>query len=252
MFNSSISKPSNEVILEIKNLRLESEPLLYIDNCTRGYKNEDDFINHYYARDKIEKFIEENGNNKGKLVISYAKSVNSKEDLQPLYNDKNDFTFTDDPYTGRITDIERARKLLFNSKNQLFAKLVLENNTLDRQLNKMIDLTEEENKYITVFGIRTIFVNNKYYVSFKSLFEYRTLCTKLGCIRNVYQEMLDVLKSRLMYLDDSTFYFYNRQLRIMMNKYDELKNNLTIRNFRVGKLIYLRKYVLKKNNRYYL
>ncbi len=151
----------------IKNLRLEFEPLLYIDNCTRGFKNEDDFINNYYAKDKIEKFIEENGNNKGKLVISYAKSVDSKEVLQPLYNFKEGFSFKDDPYEGRITDIERARKLLFNSKNQLFAKLILENNTLDRQLNKMIDLTEEENKFITEFGIKTIYVNNKFYVSFK-------------------------------------------------------------------------------------
>jgi hypothetical protein len=225
---------------------------LYIDNCTRVFKNEDDFINHYYAKDKIEKFIKENGNNKGQLVISYAKSVNSKENLQPLYNYKEEFTFTDDPYAGRITDIEKARKLLFNSKNQLFAKLILENNILDRQLNKMIDLTDEENKYITDFGIKTIYVNNKYYVSFKSLFEYRTICTKLGCIRTVYQEMLDILKSRLMYLDDASFYFYNRQLRIMMNKYDELKNNETVTNFKVGKIKYLKKYVLKRNNLFYL
>ena len=230
------------------NLRLESESLYHIDNYTSDYKNEEDFINNYHYKDKIYNFIKENGNNKGKLVISYAKTANDKENLQPLFNSKEGFVFDEDPYEGRLTEIEKARKLLFNSKNQLFTKLILANNTLDRQLNKLIDLTEEENEYVSNFGIKTALINNKYYISFKSLFEYRTIAQKLGYMRNVYQEMLNVLKSRLMFLDDNMFYFYNRQLRIMINKYNELISEISVNNLKLRKIKIKCKYVINRGN----
>lgn len=230
----------------IKNLKLESQSLYYIDNYTKRYKNEEDFINNYYNKNKIFDFIKENGDIKGQLVISYARNVSTKENIQPLFNTKENFIFNEDPYEGRITEIEKARKLLFNSKNQLFVKLILKNNTLDRQLNKLIDLTDEEYYYINSFNIKTTFINNKHYISFKSLFEYRIKANKLGYIRSVYQEMLDILKSRLMILDDNNFYFYNRQLRIVINKYNELISQITIKNLRIKKMKKNVKYVIQR------
>jgi len=47
---------------EVKTLKLETEPLYSMDMHTAPYLNEEDFISHYYNRDKISKFIRENGN----------------------------------------------------------------------------------------------------------------------------------------------------------------------------------------------
>lgn len=234
---------------ETKSLRLENETLYSVDMYTSQFKNQEDFINNYPNKEKIYSFEKQNGAKNGKLVVSYAKSTKEKENIEPLFDNQEDFIFKDDPYEGRLTEIEKARKLLFNSKNQLFARLILKNNTLGRELNKLIDLTNEENDYITKLGFTTIYVNNKYYISFKSLLEYRIKEDKLGYLRNAYQEMLNVLKSRMMFLDDDTFYFYNRQLRIMIKKYKELINSLTVKNLKINKIRKDTFYVLKRKEK---
>lgn len=234
---------------ETKSLRLENETLYSVDMYTSQFKNQEDFINNYPNKEKIYSFEKQNGAKDGKLVVSYAKSTKEKENIEPLFDNQEDFIFKDDPYEGRLTEIEKARKLLFNSKNQLFARLILKNNTLGRELNKLIDLTNEENDYITKLGFTTIYVNNKYYISFKSLLEYRIIEDKLGYLRNAYQEMLNILKSRMMFLDDDTFYFYNRQLRIMIKKYKELINSLTVRNLKINKIRKDTFYVLKRKRK---
>lgn len=231
---------------EIRNLRLENESLYFIDNYTRQFKNEEDFINNYRNKDKIYNFIKENGNNRGKLVISYALSVKDKKNLEPLYNSRDSFVFDEDPYEGKVTDIEKARKLLFNSKNQLFTKLILKRKILDKELNKYIDLTIDENNYIKEFGIKTLFINNKHYISFKSLFEYRIKSQKLGYIRKAYQDMLNILKNRIMQLDKNAFYYYNREIRVVMNEYYDLINEMTICNLSIKKLNSDCKYILIK------
>lgn len=231
---------------QIKRLKLETQSLLYVDRYTSEYKNEDDFIKNYYNKGMIDNFIRENGNIKGKLVVSYTKNMKEKEDVMPLYNSQEEFALVDNPYEGKITEIEKARKLLFNSKNQMFAKLVISNNTFENHLNKMIDLSLEEAIYLKKCGFSPIFINNKNYISFKSLFEYRIKSPKLGCIRGAYQDMLKTLKNELMILDDSTFYFYNRQLRILINKYNELIQEFFIKNLKIKKIKFNKQYVLKR------
>ena len=233
---------------DIKSLKLENESLFIVDRLTSNYKSEKDFLNHYYNKDKIDKFIKDNGNIEGKLVISYSLNVNNKEEIEPLYNSNEVFFFKDDPYENKITEVEKARKLLFNSKNQLFTRLILSNNTLDRELNRLIDLSYVEAQYIKDLGIKPIQINNKNYVSFKTLFSYRINSPKLGLLRNAYQEMLNILKEKIMSLDYNSFYFYNRQLRIIIKKYYDLIKEISVDNLKIRKIKLSCKYVLNKSN----
>lgn len=231
---------------ERKSIRLETESLYSVDMYTSQFKNQEDFIKNYPNKEKIYTFQKQNGIADGKIVVAYAKSTKEKENLKPLFDNKEDFVFKDDPYEGRITEIEKSRKLLFNSKNQLFARLILKNNTLGQELNKSINLTNEENEYITKYGFKTINVNNTHYITFKSLLEYRIKEEKLGYIRNAYQEMLNVLKSRMMFLDENLFYFYNRQLRIVIKEYKELIKLMMVKNIKIKKIKKDTIYVLKR------
>ena len=240
---------------EVKTLNLETEPLYSMDMHTAPYLNEEDFISHYYNRDKISKFIRENGNVRGKLSMTYAKNIKEKEEIPILFNSKGELVLEDDPFEGKVTEVEKGRKLLFNSKNQLFTRLVLSFKLLDDYLYKLIDLTEKEALYVSKLGIEVINYNNKYYIKFKDLFEYRLRSKKLGYLRLAYEDMLDVLKKEINELDDNSFYFYIRQFKYLINKYNNYINELSVRNLKLRRLNINKKYKLSKRNfirRYYL
>ena len=75
---------------EVRTLNLYSEALYFIDRHTADYKNDSDFISHYYDKEKIENFIRENGNVEGNLSITYAMNVKQRKELPLLYNMKEE------------------------------------------------------------------------------------------------------------------------------------------------------------------
>lgn len=232
-------------------LRLETEPLYTMDRHTSPYLNEKDFIAHYYNKDKILKFIRDNGNIEGRLTITYAKSVQDKQELPIIYNNKSGFVFEDDPYEGKITEIEKARKLLFNSKNQMFTRLVLSLGILNDFQSKLIDLTDKEASFVRKQGIEVIDYDNKYYIRFKDLFRYRLKSKKLGYLRLVYEDMLAVVKEEIMDYDDNDFYYYTRQLKYAMNRYMDMIGELSVKNLKIRRLRPNRRYsLIKKSTRY--
>ena len=231
----------------VRRLNLESENLFNVDKYTSRFKDEKDFINHYYYKDKINKFIEENGRD-GRLVVSYTSGIDSKKDLVPLFNSKSNFVFRDDPYLGKITEVEKARRLLFNSKDQLFTKLILSYNTFDSFLDNIIDITDEEKKCLDSYGIETTSISNVSYVSFKSLLDYRLKVWKLGILRGLYEDMINSIKKDIMSLDSNQFYLYNRELRIVIDKYSSLINYLSVRNLDVRDVDFLKDFMIRRRN----
>ncbi|MBR4672679.1 MAG: hypothetical protein IKO78_05735 [Bacilli bacterium] len=232
-----------------KILRLETEPLYSMDRHTSPYRDEKDFIAHYYNKDKILNFIRDNGNVEGHLAITYAKSVVSKEEIPILFNIKEDLVFEDDPYEGKITEVEKARKLLFNSKNQLFTRLVLSLGILSEFLNKLIDLTEKEASFVRKQGINIINYNDKFYIRFRDLFKYRLKTRKLGYLRLVYEDMLAEIKREITELDDNDFYYYSRQMKYAMTRYNGLIGELSVKNLKLRRMKNT-SYRLIKKNRY--
>lgn len=219
-----------------KDLKLEHNSLYLIDKITSGFIDEKDFISHYYNKDKIYDFEKSNGNIKGSLIIDYRKNIEEKKELKPLYNIKDKIVINEDFYNNKITEIEKARKLLFNSKNQAFTKILLNSHLLDYELNRLIDLDDEEASYAFNNKLDVKLINNKYYTSFKSLLIHRINSNKLGILRNAYQDMLDVLKNRINEKDGSTFYYYNRELRLLINKYQDMICIMTVKNLKVHSL----------------
>lgn len=228
-------------------LRLDSQPLYLIDKITSSFKNEEDFIKHYYNKDKIYQFIEDNNNIKGNIIIDFKKDINNKEELEPLYNLKEDIILRDNSYNNISTELEKARKLLFNSKNQLFTKLILKSNLFNKELDRYIDLDLEEAKYAYNNNLEIKKINNIYLISFKSLLLYRINNNKLGKLREAYQDMLNILKRRINEKSINEIYYYNRELRLLINEYKEIINNTSIKNLKVNNL-FAKEIRLIKNN----
>ncbi len=231
---------------KIDELRLENRSLFFIDRITSSFKNDNDFINHYYNKTLIHDFIRKHNYVKGNIVIDYKKGINDKEELLPLYNQKEFVVYKDDSYNNKLSELEKARKLLFNSKNQLFTKLLLKSHLFEDELDKYVTLEEDELKFAKSNNIEISIINNRYYVSFTSLLKHRINSPKLGILRNAYQDMLDVFKERIMKKDANVLYYYNRELRLLIEKYNDLVSEITINNLKVNKVLN-KKYTLCQN-----
>lgn len=247
MNNSSLNYIIN-VNGKEKELYLESLPLYELDNYTSNYPNENEFIKKYSGKDKIEKFLKENKVGKGNLVIKYTKSQKNKAILPILYNSKEKIEFAENPFEGKITEIEKARKLLFNSKNQLFVKLVLESKLLNKLCNNQISITYKEKLVALDNGLDVIEKDDETYIDFFELFRYRYYMEKLGTLRNVYEDMLQIIKNKIYDSNDEDFYYYSRQFKILINKYNELISKNTIKNLSFKKINIKNKYVLNTGN----
>lgn len=247
MNNSSLNYIIN-VNGKEKELYLESLPLYELDNYTSNYQNENDFISKYSRKDKIEKFLKENKTKNGNLVIKYAKSQQHKAIIPILYDSKEKIEFVEDPYEGKITEIEKARRLLFNSKNQLFLKLVLENKIINKICDNEISITYKEKLVALDNGLEVIEKNNECYIYFFELFRYRYYAERLGTLRNVYEDMLQIIKNKIYDLNDDDFYYYSRQFKILINEYNKLINENTIRNLKFKRINEKNKYVLNTSN----
>ena len=227
-------------------LKLESRSLFFIDRITSSFKNDDDFINHYYNKDEIKDFIKKHNNIKGNIVIDYRKDFNNKETLLPLYNQKDNIVYKDDSYNDKISELEKARKLLFNSKNQLFTKLLFNSKLLKNELNRFVTLEDDEVKFAKTNNVEVALINNRYYISFTSLLKHRINSNKLGLLRNAYQDMLDVFKERIVQKDNNTLYYYNREFRLLIEKYNELINEISVKNLKIKKIKNCNYILLKK------
>ena len=224
-----------------KNILLESGSLFNVDQFTCDFKNENDFINKYQNKDVIYNFIRDNNNIKGRILINYKNNEKENKEILPLFNAKDIFVYNNDS----ITDLERAKRLLYSSKNQLFIKLVFSEKLFDSFLNNLLDLTTEESLFLSDLNYKVYYINGKNYISFKSLLEYRLNVLDLNIIKNAFNRMLDELSKSIFKLDDDEYYFYNRQIRLLLDKYYDLTAVMSIKNFKIVKLNKKCNYVLK-------
>ena len=131
----------------IKKMIVEADSLDYIDSITSKYNNDFEFIKASNKKLKIIDFIKENGNKKGKLEIEYAIDINQKIDLPVFYNYPNRIVLDDDFMNNYVSEIEKARKLLFNSKNQLFARIALLDRSIMDTLSYKVSISYPEYLY---------------------------------------------------------------------------------------------------------
>ena len=203
---------------EVKTLNLYSEPLYSIDQLTSLYMNDKDFISNFYDRDRIKEFVRENGNIEGNLSIEYPISIKEVERLP----------------------------LLFNSKNQLFANLVLSSKIIDKYLTTLIDLPPKTESIVYKYGLKTVFLKNKHYIRFRDLIRFRIKSRKLGPLREVYEDMLNDIKNEINNLNDDNYYFYNRQFKLLIDEYNNHMSEISVKNLKIQSIRRIDKYRIVK------
>lgn len=218
-------------------LPLETSPLYYIDNFTSQYKSDDELVENYPDKKRIEDFINRVGK-KGKIKITYVLDLSKKETLPPLYNSEDEIILDDDPLNNRISELEKARKLLFNSNQQLYAKMLSCCTSMEGSFSYKISLSYPEYLFALKHGLEVEKQNGKAYVNFKELVKYRAKNKKLLALRPLYEDMLEIWKKNILSLYDDEVYYYSRQLRILYNNYATIKSKrVSVSNLQVSKTL---------------
>jgi len=201
-----------------KNLILESGTLRYIDNITKSFRDAESLKNAEEFSGRISNLAPEELKN-NKIYLYYIKNNDDKVQLKPIYDDSEPILVRANSIEGEISEIEKARKLLFSSRNQLFLSLFLNHNSLSKTTYGTIRMTPSEYKYAKDAGLSTFVKDGEYKVFIRDILKYRLNNKKLGIMRTLYEDTLEEWKKRMLGLSEEDLYFYSRELRVLINEY---------------------------------
>lgn len=201
-----------------RSIVLESGTLRYIDSMIKSFNNEQSLKKAEEFTEKLSMLSNEELQN-SKIMLFYIKNNDDKIKLKPIYSDEEPILITANSIEGEVTEVEKARKLLFSSRNKLFLSMFLNNNTLLRTTYGSIKATPDEYKHAKEMGLATLIRDGEYRILIRDVLKYRLTNRKLGVMRTIYEDTLEEWKKYVMDLSKEELYFYSRELRILINDY---------------------------------
>ncbi len=217
----SLGDPMNEEILLTGSLR-------QIDNDTRLYADEVEMKNSPEFNYRIQTYLERtlgidnaNPNKQGRFILYFIENNASREQLSILYDDQKPvITKLNNMYgDNSTTDIERARKLLFSSKGKLFVRQVMKEDWFRDTTGCLVKLKQFEAKELVSAGYKPLFKDGDYYLTIEDILDYSSKKEKLGFMRDLVEDTLEIWKGKLEEQDEDILYYYSRNLRMSINKY---------------------------------
>lgn len=204
-------------------LYLETGTLRYIDYCTKKFLNEEDLKKDPDYKKRIDLFAEQLSDKEdGKIVVSYIEDSDKKEELPILFNDDRTIISSIDLATDETNQIERARHLLWTSKDEMFLKMFLEDLRFSDTTFFNIKLTSiKELEKVLEFGIDPTTIAGENYISIEEVLQYKLESGTKKSMRSLIEDALEVWKEGLFELEAAAQYYYARHLRILENEYEE-------------------------------
>lgn len=211
-----------------KNIKLQTASLEEIDEITKSKHNAYELINDK----RYKPIIDQIGDYaKGNLAIIYSVEKENKMILPVLYNTDN--IVLRSSISGEESEVDKARKLLLSSKNNLYLKLFLNSPNFILTTMHMIRLDPNEYVFAKKRGLNPTLINDEYRLSIKDILNYRVNNNKLKEFRPLFEDTLEVWKSDLYDLDDEELYFYSRSLKILSETYKrKMQEKEVIKNFK--------------------
>lgn len=210
--------------------------LSLIDNITLNIDKPSDLMNQYkrliltFLNDNKD-YVLENPSNKGHFIIEYVKDSDAKEILPILYRRgkirpilTKDLSVSIDEFkNGHVeiqkSEIEKARQLLLSSKYKRFLGSFLSNDIFyDTTDFKMKVNVEEYNKAREV-GVEGFIKNDQYGLTIREALIYLYKSKRLGSMRILVEDALELWKKNLEKLSDEQLYYYARSLRSSIDEY---------------------------------
>ena len=228
-----MGRASLSYFIKDKKIVLFSDQLINVDNYTSRYTSSKDLYNSTY-KDVIDD-IDRESRARGNFKVVYIDRGNKTRVLPVLYNDAS--IYVDDDFGEHIvSESEKTRRRLLNSKEQLFSKLFLLNKDIENAKALSIEINYEENKLLNKCGVYTYSNHGNYFVSIEDLIKYRASNKKLGKLRPIYEQALDIWKERMDTLNYDDIYFLSREYHIIYDNYKKVRENgISINNLDIVK-----------------
>ena len=208
-------------------INLEDSNLHAIDKLTSKYASIDELKNIPKYKEQIDRFLKQKQKiDSGEIKLFYIENKDYKEELKILLNEKNSLKINKDITNETITEFEKARKLLWSSKNNKYLKLFLKNDRLKDTLNFMIKIqNKKEYKLLKDHGMMIKLYQNSLYTSVIDILRLKLILHNVTYMREIYEETLESWRK---YLEDDNMsldnkYYYGRELKFL---YEEYKNYL--------------------------
>lgn len=215
-------------------INIFSDMLFNIDKYTSRLKNERDLFDSIPKDEYFDYFLS-NNQSKGSFKITYVDSTNIKRSIPVLY-DEHPIEIDDIKENGTTSESELARRSLLNSKEQLYSKLFLLNKDVEGARKYTILISDEEKEILEKHGIKTYKKYEQYAVSVEDLIRYRSTHRKLGEVRDIYEQALDIWKEKMDILPYDDIYFFSREYRIINKYYNRIRQSgLTVSNLNIEK-----------------
>jgi len=219
---ASLGLKINDNNTENNIITLETGTLRYIDSIIKSFANAEALKKDEEFSSKLSGFSASEIRN-SKVILSYIKNNNEKVLLKPIYNDQEPIHTRASSMEEVKSEVERARKLLFSSKNQLFLSMFLNNQTLVRTTYSTIKMSVDEYKKAKESGFSVLMRDGEYHITIKDALRYRLLNKKLGSMRLLVEDSLELWKKNILDLAEEDLYFISRELRVLINEYDYRK-----------------------------
>lgn len=206
-----------------RQVTLEEGSLFYIDKCTSAFKDIESLKKHPYYSKKINNFLEANECSYGEVKLYYVRDALVKEELPFLFNDNKQIQVRNDFLKEQTPEVEKARKLLFQSRNQVFAKMMLNDEKMRNSFNYRMKIDDLELRKARKYNVPVTTIDGENFIHFQDILKCRICFQPLKDFRALVEDMLESWKNNLFDLPDEELYYYSRHLRFMINEYDKLK-----------------------------
>ena len=233
---ASLGLKINDSNIDSSIITLETGTLRYIVSIIASFANAEALKKDEVISSKLSSLSPSEIQN-SKVILSYIKNNNEKVSLKPIYNDPEPIHVRASSMDEVKSEVERARKLLFSSKNQLFLSMFLNNQTLVRTTYSTIKMTVDEYKKAKASGLSVLIKDGEYRITIKDALRYLLVNKKLGSMRLLVEDSLELWKKNMLDLAEEDLYFYSRELRVLINEYDYRKiPRKTVCNLNLNKI----------------
>lgn len=196
---------------------LDSGTLYYIDSITGDFKDQEDLKNSAYYRERV------SSGEREELVLTYVRNNKEKKELTLLFDDKDPIRIRTSSLEEFKSEVENSRKLLLNSKKQMFLKSFVINKNLIPTTSATVKMTIDEYRLAKKEGYQVTAKDGEYRIPISEVLRYRLNHQKLGLMRLLIEDTLEVWKNNLLNMRDEDLYFYSRELRLLINEYNYRK-----------------------------
>jgi len=223
-----------------------------VNLLTSKCKDEKELIKLY--QDKVNVFNSKTGDiTSEKVAIICTDRTKEIARLKPLYDGEKLVTRHDPFRENKTPETEKYRRLIFNGKNQLPAKLIKNDPLLAPSFNARIKITAKDfRRFKEIDGIypEKIRMGDNYILTIpiKAGLQIRSQNSVLGNNREFVENCLEVWKEKMYELDDETLEMLSLRLNELNKRYEQLrKQSLGIKRLRVNNDYKLRRITINKN-----